>query len=99
MDGTVDHISEPRIAPVIADIAASSDEVTPYDERHFLTFARLLDAEAANADWRDVTRAVLLLDPDKNPEHAHRCWQTHLARAKWMATTGYQQLLEKAGLS
>ena len=84
--------------PTISDLATWSDHVTSYDERHFLTYARLLDAEAANADWREVARAVLRLDPDANPELAHKCWQTHLARAKWIATTGYQQLLVKADL-
>lgn len=88
----------PELFPTVADIAAWSDQVTPYDERHFLTYARLLDAEAESADWREAARIVLLLDPDKDPEGARRCWQTHLARAKWIATTGYQQLLEKAGL-
>jgi hypothetical protein len=85
--------------PDIADVAAWSDQVTTYDERHFLTYARLLDAEAENADWREVARHVLLRDPDKNPEQAHQCWQTHLARAKWVATTGYRQLLAKAELA
>lgn len=85
-------------ASVVADIAAWSDQVTPYDEQHFLTYARLLGADAENADWREVARIVLCLDPDKDPERAHRCWQTHLARAKWIATTGYQQLLDKAEL-
>lgn len=88
----------PECFPTIADIAAWSDQVTPYDERHFLTYARLLDADAVNADWREVARIVLLLDPETNPAHAHRCWESHLARAKWIATTGYQQLLDNARL-
>jgi hypothetical protein len=83
---------------IFADTVAWSDQVTPYDERHFLTYARLLDADAVNADWREVARVVLLLNPEMNPEHAHRCWESHLARAKWIATTGYQQLLDNAGL-
>ena len=88
----------PELFPAIANIAAWSDQVTPYDERHFLTYARLLDADVVNADWREVARVVLLQDPNRDLEGAYRCWQTHLARANWMATIGYQQLLEKAGL-
>jgi hypothetical protein len=83
---------------IISDIATWPDQVTPYDEQHFIIYARLLDAEAVNADWREVARLVLLLDPDKDPEAVHRCWQAHLARAKWIATTGYLQLLNNAGL-
>lgn len=85
-------------ASVVADIAAWSDQVTPYDEQHFLTYARLLDADAVNADWREVARIVLLLDPVQDPEQARRCWETHLARAKWIATTGYEQLLDNSNI-
>jgi hypothetical protein len=88
----------PELFPAVADIVSWSDQVTPYDERHFLTYARLLDADAADASWREVARVVLLLDPDNAPEHAHRCWESHLARAKWIATTGYKQLLDKSEL-
>jgi hypothetical protein len=87
-----------EFAPTIADIVAWSDQVTSYDEQHFLTYARLLDADAINADWHEVARIVLLRDPVKDPERAHRCWQTHLDRAKWIATTGYQQLVDKTDL-
>ncbi len=87
-----------ELAPTVTDVVVWSDQITPYDERHFLTYARLLDANRENADWREVARIILLLDPDENPERARQCWQTHLDRAKWVATTGYQQLLEKADL-
>ncbi|WP_297494739.1 DUF2285 domain-containing protein [Acidocella sp.] len=76
-----------------------SDQVTLYDQQHFVTYARLLDADTANADWRDVARIVLLLDPAQDPDSAHRCWKTHLERARWMVTVGYEQLLENAELA
>jgi hypothetical protein len=82
----------------VTDVVVWSDSVTPYDQRHFVTYARLLDADAVNADWREVARIVLLLDPAKDPDRVRRCWETHLARAKWIATTGYMQLLENAEL-
>jgi hypothetical protein len=87
-----------ELSPSIADVVNWSDQVTPYDEQHFLTYARLLDADREGADWRDVARIILLLDPEKNPERARQCWQTHLERAKWVVTTGYKQLLDQAKL-
>jgi hypothetical protein len=88
----------PELLLAIVDSAVWSDQVNQYDERHFLTYARLLDAETANADWREVSRIVLLLDPGREPQRAHQCWQSHLACARWVATTGYQQLVDKAEL-
>ncbi|RWP23097.1 DUF2285 domain-containing protein [Mesorhizobium sp.] len=58
------------------------------------TYLRLLDAAADNADWREVARVVLHIDPDREPDRAHRAWETHLARARWMTTTGYRCLLQ-----
>jgi hypothetical protein len=87
-----------ELAPIVADVVVWSDQITPYDERHFLTYARLLDADAEDADWHDVTRIILLIDPEENSERARQCWKMHLDRAKWVATTGYQQLLDKAEL-
>jgi hypothetical protein len=86
------------LTPAIADIVVWSDQITPYDEQYFLTYARLLDADREGADWRDVARIILLLDPEENPEGARQCWQTHLERAKWVVTTGYKQLLDQAKL-
>lgn len=85
-----------ELFPTVADTVAWSDQVTFYDQQHFITYARLLDAEAEDADWREVARIVLLQDPDKEPERARRCWQAHLDRAKWTTTTGYRQLLNGA---
>lgn len=85
-----------ELSPRVADTVISSDQITLYDQQHFITYARLLDAEAEDADWRDVARIVLLQDPDKEPERARQCWQAHLDRAKWIATTGYRQLLNAA---
>jgi hypothetical protein len=39
---------------------------------------------------------VLRIDADSEPDRARRAFDTHLARAKWMARTGYRLLL-KAG--
>ncbi|QOZ36384.1 DNA -binding domain-containing protein [Bradyrhizobium sp. CCBAU 53421] len=79
--------------PKIADLAPSADELTSYDEEHAITYMRLLDAEADKADWREVARIVLGLDPALEPDRARRTFDSHLARAKWLAGRGYRDLL------
>jgi hypothetical protein len=78
--------------PQIADTVNWSEAITLYDCRHFITYARLLDAERDNTDWREVARIILRRDPDAATQEAWLCWETHLARAKWIATAGFQQV-------
>ena len=77
----------------ITDEVPQGEVLTAYDERHLVTYLRLLDAETAGADWREVVRVVLKLDPVREPERAHRIWLGHLARARWMSEHGYRHLL------
>lgn len=88
-------MSKTILDPDVADEAPSTENVTPYDEAHFITYARLLDAEAEGADWREVTRIVLHRDSKTDPAHARRCWETHLKRAKWMMGQGAYRLLNQ----
>lgn len=77
----------------VADVAPSNPSLTPYDQEHRVTYMRLLDAEADGADWREVARIVLHIDPEHEPDRALRAFDSHLARAKWMARHGYRQIL------
>lgn len=86
-------MSQPTLNPNVADEAPHDDALTPYDEEHFVTYARLLDAEAEGADWRDVCRIVLHRDPDA--ASSRQCWQSHMTRAHWMVEHGYRRLLKK----
>jgi Uncharacterized conserved protein (DUF2285) len=79
--------------PAVADKAPSADTVTPYDKDHQVIYLRLLDADAAGADWKEVARIVLGMDPEREPERARAAWESHLERAKWMTTHGYKELL------
>lgn len=79
--------------PPVSDTAPSSGVLTGYDEQHLVTYLRLLDAEAEGADWHEVARIVLHIDPAQEPERAHRAWTSHLARARWMTESGYRHLL------
>lgn len=78
------------------DEPPKSERLTDYDRAHFVTYLRLLDAEADAAHWREVVRVVFGLDPDKQPERAMRVHDTHLARARWMTENGYRDLLRSA---
>jgi len=82
-------------APV-ADEAPNGPSITSYDELHFVHYLRLLDADAEGADWREIARIVLGIDPGKEPERARRAYQTHTARARWMTEYGYLELLRGA---
>ena len=79
--------------PDVSDIAPTDPVLTVYDEQHVVTYLRLLDANAEGADWREVARIVLHIDPDREPERARNAFDSHLARAKWMAKHGYKHLL------
>lgn len=79
--------------PDVADEAPAADSITPYDERHFITYLRLLDAEAENAHWQEVARIVLHRNPVAEPEKSRQCWEAHLRRARWMTEHGYRHLL------
>ena len=83
----------PPLDPDVADLAPVDPVLTAYDEQHVVTYLRLLDADADNADWRDVARIVLHIDPERDPERARRAFDSHLARARWMTNHGYGHLL------
>jgi len=86
-------MQSPPLDPFVSDTAPSADTLTSYDEQHLVTYLRLLDAEAEGADWREVARIVLHIDPAKEPDRARRAWDSHLARARWMTESGYRHLL------
>jgi hypothetical protein len=79
--------------PPFEDRPPDIPRLTPYDERHLATYLRLLDADEEGADWREVVRIIFGLDPEREQERALVVHQSHLARARWMTTTGYRHLL------
>jgi hypothetical protein len=89
---------EPPLDPDVADTAPIPDQLTDYDEQHKITYLRLLDAHAEGADWKEVARIVLHIDPDAEPGRARRAWETHLTRAQWMTEHGYRHLLRGGAL-
>jgi hypothetical protein len=86
-------MKQPALDPDVADVAPNESVLTTYDEQHLVTYWRLLDAEAAGADWKEVARIVLHIDPDREQVRARNAFDSHLARARWMADHGYRDLL------
>ncbi|UFW53954.1 MULTISPECIES: hypothetical protein [Bradyrhizobium] len=78
----------PPLDPDVADLAPTGPASTPYDEQHIITYVRLLQAEGEGADWQEVARIVLHIDPKVEPDRARNAYQSHLARAKWMTEQG-----------
>ena len=85
----------PPLNAKVADTAPDEPTLTPYDEQHAVTYARLLDAEKDYADWREVARIVLQIDPDPILIVLAVLIDSHLARAKWVARHGYRDLLSR----
>lgn len=87
-------MQSPPLDPQVDDVAPTAAILTGYDERHAITYLRLLDAEADGADWKDVAKIVLHIDPVQEHDRARRAWESHLARARWMTEKGYRHLLQ-----
>jgi hypothetical protein len=60
----------PPLDPPVSDTAPSDGTVTSYDERRFVTYLRLLDAERDRADWQEAAKIVLHIDLSREPERA-----------------------------
>jgi hypothetical protein len=70
-----------------------SSQLTDYDRANVATYLQVLDADTLRVDWSITARTVLALDIDKDSALARRIYDAHLARARWMTTTGYKLLL------
>ena len=82
--------------PPFENRAPADDRITAYDERHFITYLRILDAAEEGADWREVVNIVFGLDAASEPERARLVHDSHLERARWMTSHGYRHLLDKS---
>jgi Uncharacterized conserved protein (DUF2285) len=89
-------MQNPSLNPEIAEAAPTNSTLTPYDHEHLITYLRMLDADAEGAAWEEVAQVILHIDPKRDPDRAKRVFDSHLARAKWMAEHGYRRLLRDA---
>lgn len=67
---------------------APSGQISEYDRQHLSIYAELLDAEANNMDWVEGVKTVLRLNAEIPPADARQCWESHLARARWIVGEG-----------
>lgn len=72
----------------LMNCAPEGDAVTDYDQRHFLTYARLLGAERDARDWREAAAEILKIDVADDPDAAEACFRSHLDRAHWIVGPG-----------
>lgn len=86
-------MQRPDFDAPVSDEPPVSERLTPYDEIHVIHYVILLDAERDSVPWEEVAREALQIDPVKEPGRARRTYETHLARAKWMANSGWRQML------
>ena len=87
-------MANPKVnAGPAADLAPTADSITDYDRRHLITYLMLLDAVKDGIDPADCAREILQIDPWPNPTGRAGPRESHLARARWISQSGYQQLL------
>lgn len=87
-------MSKSQRVPSIDDAAPSPDHITDYDRAHFATYLSLLYASGEGKSDQDMARNILRIDPEKEPHRAQQALESHLRRARWLAESGYQSLLE-----
>lgn len=78
-------------------LAPSGDTVLDYDRRNLLTYAELLDAAEAGIGWQAGSLEILGIDPDSDADRARCCWDSHLARARWIVGDGLGTAVETFG--
>lgn len=78
-------------------LAPSGDAVLDYDRRNLLTYAELLDAADAGIGWDAGSLEILGIDPVADPDRARCCWDSHLARARWIIGDGLGTAIEAFG--
>lgn len=75
------------------DRAPDDPGLTDYDRAHARIYLRLLDAAADKADWHEVVQTLFGLNASIEPERALTVYETHLARARWIAAQGYREMV------
>jgi hypothetical protein len=77
------------------DQAPTGLGLSDYDREHMVLYLRLLDADAAGADWREIVAVLFDIDPIADIERARRMHHSHLERARWLSREGYRHLLRE----
>lgn len=75
------------------DHAPDQPALTDYDRQQAGRYFRLLDAAAEAADWREVVSLIFGIDAGREPGRARLVYDSHLARARWLAERGYRDVV------
>lgn len=75
-------------------LVAPDGAVNDYDRQNLYTYAELIDADDAGIDWIAGAYSILGFDPAAYGERARICWETHLARARWITGAGLGDAIE-----
>ncbi len=67
--------------------------ITSYDEAHFVTYLRLLDAQAHSAAESAMIAIIRDVAPTMTRDDARLSLQSHLTRALWLSDAGYRDRL------
>lgn len=84
------------VTETFEDTAPTGPALTDYDRSHIKLYARLLDASADGADWQEAVSVLFGIDPVREPERARHVHDSHLERARWLASSGYKDLLRRS---
>lgn len=79
------------------ETVAPSGGATDYDRSHLMTYAELLGANARGIGWQEGAVTILGVDANADPETARLCWDSHLARARWIVGEGLSSAVEAFG--
>jgi hypothetical protein len=77
------------VAQSFEDIAPSGDEIMNYDREHATLYLWLLGRQRCSQDWRTTVRVLFGIDPENEPARARSVYDSHLARATWLARTSH----------
>ncbi|MFZ2870990.1 MAG: DUF2285 domain-containing protein [Zavarzinia sp.] len=75
------------------DHAPDQPALTDYDRQQAGRYFRLLDAAAEGADWREAVSLIFGIDAGREPGRARLVYDSHLARARWLAERGYRDVV------
>ncbi len=81
------------VTPPFQDHAPDQPALTDYDRQQTGRYSRLLDAAAEGADWREAVSLIFGVDAAREPKRARAVYDSHLARARWLAGQGYRDIV------
>ena len=85
-----------HIVTMVDPVAPSEKALTLYDREHCLHYARLIDADNEGTDWQIAAANILECDVARDPDTARLCFDSHLARARWIIGEGLDVILKQS---